>query len=45
MNGELIQEKDESLEEFITRVVQKWEEQGGIIVDGEVLAEFKEVAL
>lgn len=41
-NEELVQEPNETLEHFITRVVEKWEEQGAIIVDGEKLAELRE---
>jgi len=35
---ELVQREDEPLEDFIERVVKKWEKDGKIEVDGEVLA-------
>lgn len=38
VDEELEQRPDETLEHFITRVVEKWEKQGGIVMDGEVLA-------
>lgn len=41
-NKDLVQKPNETLEHFITRVVGKWEEQGAIIVGGEVLAELKQ---
>ena len=37
----LLQEQDEELVHFIQRVVERWEKQGGIIVDEEILAEYK----
>ena len=43
-DNELVQEPNESLEHFIRRVVGKWEVQGGIIVNGEVLAKCEEDA-
>jgi len=42
MEDELVQEPNETLEHFVERVVKKWEDQGQIMVDGEVLAEFGE---
>lgn len=41
---ELTQESGESLEHFVQRVLEKWEKQGGIVVNGEVLAEVKHEA-
>jgi len=38
VNEDLVQEPNETLEHFITRVVEKWEGQGVIIADGKTLA-------
>lgn len=38
---ELVQEPEETIAHFIQRVVEKWENQGGTIVDGEVLAKLE----
>lgn len=39
---ELVQKSNEDIAHFIQRVVEKWEKQGKIAVDGKVLAEIKE---